>query len=79
MNEEEMKNAINAVKADSYDQMTALNTQLTNLSQQLNQQNMLLQEVVKIAAPNSPNLTIEQLLDTLRGAFQITAGESTDD
>lgn len=79
MTEEQMNAAVTEIKAESFDQITALNKQLQNVNGQLNQQNLLLQEIVKIVADGKTDLTVEALLDRLRGAFNMTTGEGTDD
>lgn len=69
---------INAVKAASFDQITGLNTQLAQAQQNMQQQNAILQEVVNIISPDNPNLTVEQLIATLKDAFKTEEGENAD-
>lgn len=79
MNEQEVKAQIDAVKAASFDQITNLNNQLQNAAQQVQQQNAVLTEVMKIVSPDNQNLTVEQLLATLKDAFITTTDGEGDD
>ena len=58
--------AIKEVKAASFDQITALNSQINGLSQQIQQQNAVLQQVVTMVSPEDANLTVEELLGKLQ-------------
>ena len=66
MNENDVQSAINEVKAQSFDQITAMNMQIQQLSNQIQQQNQILQQVVAMVSPEDPNLTVEQLLGKLQ-------------
>ena len=74
-----MQGQINAIKAASFDQITGLNNQISNLSSQLDRQNALIKQIVDIVSPDKPDLTIDELLAILRGAFAPVSGSPSND
>lgn len=61
---------IKEVKAQSFDQITALNSQISSLSQQIQNQNLILQKIVETVSPDNSELTVDELVAILTEAFQ---------
>lgn len=61
---------IKEVKAQSFDQITALNSQISGLSQQIQNQNLILQKIVETVSPDNSELTVDELVAILTEAFQ---------